>query len=146
MSLLDLSILSAGFFSLYKLATQKDPQPLNGSVESANKDVYDLDDAMFRYLETPVQSILLRCYAHDYTAPRMIANEELYRAAVSAANKAGAPCAWLQVVAIRSPNCNLDSAAQNMLKFCDDFVMKSGKSVDLVEMRRRAIDIGANKS
>jgi hypothetical protein len=144
---LDIIVLSAAAYSAYKVLESKNlASDLRGEYnfkitpkKAENRNLYKLDDSIFRYLEDPVQAILLQCFAHDYTAPRMIADDGLYRSAVAAANKTGAPCGWVQIVAIVRPLSNLESSAENMLRFCDDYILKNKNNVDLRQLRNGAI-------
>lgn len=147
MKLLDIAVLSAAAFAAYKLSSESATvESLKGEYDlkiqpkrAANRNAYKLDDCLFRYLEDPAQTVLLQCFAHDYTAPRMIADENLYNSAVAAANKTGAPCGWVQIVAIMRPRDNLENAAEKMLKFCDDFIMKNKDGINLAQLRNNAI-------
>ena len=149
---LDIAILSAAAYSAYKIIENKNSAAdLRGEYDlkispkkAENRNLYKLDDSIFRYLEEPVQSILLQCFAHDYTSPRMIADDNLYKSAVAAANKNGAPCGWVQIVAICRPSKNLEKCAEDMLRFCDDFIMKNKAGVDLQKLRNSAISYGIN--
>jgi hypothetical protein len=150
MKLLDVIVASAAAYSAYKIVeNKKGVADLRGDYnfkisprKAENKNLYKLDDSIFRYLEDPVQTVLLQCFAHDYTAPRMIEDESLYNSAVAAANKTGAPCAWVQIVALTKPRYNLENAAENMLKFCDNFIMKHKDGINLEQLRSGAIACG----
>ena len=150
MNPLDIAIFAAGAFALYKITTPNSPASLNGEYDLdivpkkiANKNSYNLDSSLFGYLEPNLQTILLQNYSHDYTSPRMIADEKLYQSAVSAANLSGAPCGWIQIVAIRKPTANLQLAADKMLRFCDEFISKNNKNqIDLEKLRNDAISVG----
>lgn len=148
----DLAVLAAASFAIYRISVQPNSSAasLRGEYDfkiepqkAANKKMYRLDDSLFRYLDEPVQTVLLRCFAFDYTSPRMITDTKLYRLAVSASNKTGAPCAWVQIVALKNPRLDLVKAAENMLRYCDSFIGKSsGKEIDLVKLREEAINRG----
>lgn len=150
MKLLDLAIASAAVYSAWKIIDRsKGVASLHGEYDfrispqkADNRNTYKLDDSIFRYLEDPVQTVLLQCFAQDYTSPRMIANDSLYNSAVAAANKTGAPCAWVQIVALSKPSCNLEKSAENMLKFCDGFIIKNKANVNLEQLRSSAIACG----
>ena len=150
MNLLDIVVLSAASYSIYKIShNTNSSSSLRGEydfrfppMKAENKNMYKLDDAIFRYLEDPVQTVLLQCFPLDYTSPRMVADTDLYERSVSASNATGAPSGWVQFVAVAKPNANLLKSAESMLRFCDSFVMKSGKNIDLSKMRGDAILVG----
>ncbi len=150
MNLLDIAILSAASYSIYKISKSSDSSSsLRGEYDfmtppakAENRNMYKLDDAVFRYLEDPVQTVLLQCFPLDYTSPRMIADNNLYERSVAASNSTGAPSGWVQFIAVTKPNANLLKSAESMLRFCDSFVIKSGKNIDLQKMRGDAILVG----
>lgn len=95
----------------------------------------------FLDLDENTKTILLRYFAADYTSPRMLSNDALYNKAVSAANRSGAPCGWIQFVLSKSPNVDIDKSAIIMLIVCDDIVTNV-ENVDIVKMRECAIEAG----
>lgn len=140
MKLLDVLAISCAAYCLNKLRSinaKTSIEQLSGSLSP-----YSMGTPIFSYLEDNVQTILLQCFPYDYTTPRTIEDQNTYVRALEAANKTGAPLAWVQKVASINPNLDLMKSSANMLVFSDDFVKKSGKSVDLVKMREQAIMAG----
>ncbi len=108
--------------------------PMNGADNTGNC-------PPFMLLESNTQSLLLRCYAADYTSPRMIADDSLYDRAVNAANESGAPCGWIQFILSQKPSVNLNAAIYSMLECCDNAVKNQSK-IDLAALRMQAITKG----
>lgn len=75
----------------------------------------------FYYLKPKTQNTLIRNFAQDYTSPRMIDDDSLYSLCVRVSNDTGAPCGWVQSLAVNGSDPMLMYiAADCMLNYFDD--------------------------
>lgn len=107
-------------------------------------DVYPTHNRVpFEDLNRETCNIMLRAFADDYTAPRMI--QEGYEKALKAANSVGAPIAWTQYIVSKNPKEPYESIAHRSilaLRTADIYVLSGGRDLD--EMRRYAIQSAMN--
>lgn len=142
MKILDLLAVAAAVVCIRKLTTKSNSNLSGSNSVPQSLDVYGDGFPKFTYLEDSVQTVLLQCFPFDYTIPQVISDNELYTKAINAANRTGAPLAWVQLIAIRNSNIDLIESSEKMLNFCDDFIKKSGKTINLIDMRNQAIIAG----
>lgn len=111
------------------------PNALDSAYASPEIPFLDLDDN--------TKTLLLQCYACDYTSPRMINDDRLYNKAVDCANRTGAPCGWVQFILEKRPEIDIDDAAVYMMHFCD-VAMAELEFINLPELRSAAINSALN--
>jgi hypothetical protein len=150
MKLLDLALLGGIAFLGYRIF-QEQPAPvpvqtppdLSGNLSQSNVlsvGVYPLASVYFESLNYNTQNALLRGFAEDYVAPRMLKSDKDYEKALYAANNAGAPVAWTQIIMSKNPSFGKEdayNAAVCSLSVCDKYLSSGGK--DLYEMRNMAL-------
>lgn len=148
------ALLGVVGYLAYKLVTQEkslppvQDVPLSGNLSglsglsslTSDTEMYAMDTVPFVYLDERTKTMLLQCFAQDYTSPRMIKDDALYNKAVSCANRTGCPCGWVQYVLDKQPGINLDNAALAMLDYCD-YAIKNSDQVLLDAIRSNAINV-----
>ena len=141
-----------------ELKISKDQENAQNLVDKAirsakDTDKYELNEIPFCYLSDNTQTVLLQCFASDYTSPRMIKDDKLYDNAVSAANKTGAPAGWVQYMSCVMLSNGENPASQKLsteklskagIKMLEvsEFIVCNHKNVNLSEMRKSAISAG----
>lgn len=107
------------------------------SKTSEPNEIYPLDSTFFESLEYNTQNNLIRGFAEDYTAPRMLNSDSDYKKALIAANHTGAPIAWTQYIVSRNPKLDTRVAAIRALQISDEYTRSGGNNLN--EMRNLAL-------
>lgn len=133
----------------YKILEERRPLPpvqdLSGSTPNSDfKSIPEVDfyqlykKVPFEDMDKKTCDVMLRGFAEDYTAPRMI--QTGYDLALMAANNVGAPIAWTQYIVSKKQNedyKSIERRAISALAAADSYILSGGR--DLREMRNIAI-------